>query len=65
LFWVEADTLGQKADFIVDSSYSDSGQNKISATLRKVSYHFYFYFDDNWWNNLNPQEVKNMEDNYD
>jgi len=62
LFWVDADTIGQKTDFIIDPSYSPSNQNKISATLRKVSSHLYFYFDDNWWNNLNPQEVKNMED---
>jgi len=62
LFWADADTVCQKVDFTVDPSYSQSGQTKVSATLRKVSYRLYFYFDYNWWNSLTQEEAKNMED---
>jgi len=61
LFWVKADTVGQKADFIVESDYSASGENKVSATLRKVSYRLYFYFEDKWWNELSEQEIQEIE----
>jgi len=61
LFRAEADTVGQKADFIVESEYSASGENKVSATLRKVSYRFYFYFEDKWWNELSEQEIQEIE----
>ncbi len=61
LFWAEADTLSQKTDFIVESSYSISGENKVSATLKKVSNRLYFYFEDKWWSNLNQQEVDKIE----
>lgn len=60
LFWVEADTLNQKTDFIVESGYSISGENKVSATLRRVSPRLYFYFEDKWWNNLNEQEIEEI-----
>ncbi|MFA5232345.1 MAG: hypothetical protein WC410_01595 [Candidatus Paceibacterota bacterium] len=60
LFWVEADTLNQKTDFVVDSGYSISGENKVSATLRRVSPRLYFYFEDEWWNNLNEQEIEEI-----
>jgi len=50
--FVNADTLGQKVDFFIDSNYDLEKREKITATLEKISPQLYFYLDDNWWSPL-------------
>ena len=47
-----ADTLGQRANFYIDSSYDSFQRGVISATLQKISNQLYFYIDDNFWGGL-------------
>jgi hypothetical protein len=61
LFQVNADSLNQRVNFNVESDYSISGQSSVSATLRKVFPKLYFYFEDNWWNSLSSEEVREIE----
>mgnify|MGYP001571489097 FL=1 len=49
---VYADTLGQIQTFRVNVLYDASGANTLSATLRNVSQHAYFYVDDRYWSSL-------------
>lgn len=58
---VKADTLNQRVDFNIESSYSVNGEIKTSASLKKISSKLYFYFDDNWWNKLSSQEIEEID----
>jgi len=46
--FASADTLGQKVDFSIDSSYDLSNREQISAVLIGISHELYFYLDENW-----------------
>ena len=56
LFWIpnfsQADVLGQKELFSVDSDFDKYGRNQLFATLRHVSDKLHFYVDDSYWNGL-------------
>ncbi len=54
--YVSADTLGQVQIFNVNSKYDQFSRTSISATLRNVSNHAYFYVEDKYWNDLNPNQ---------
>jgi hypothetical protein len=60
LIGVKADTINQKVNFNIESDYALSGEIKSSATLRYISNKAYFYFDDNWWNDLSAQELTDI-----
>ena len=47
-----ADTLGQNQSFYVSPQYDAQSRARISATLRNVSEHAYFYVEDNYWNGI-------------
>lgn len=55
-FNVHADTTGQIQIFNVNSKYDQFSRTNLSATLRQISEHAYFYVEDRYWNNLNPSE---------
>lgn len=44
-----ADTIGQQQTFQVDKDYDEKGRSSLSATLRHVSDHAYFYIEDAVW----------------
>jgi len=49
-----ADSLGERRNFYIDSSYDLNKRNNINAVLLKITPKAYFYADENWWN-LTPQ----------
>ena len=55
-FNVSADTIGQAVVFNVNSKYDQFSRTRLSATLRQVSEHAYFYVEDRYWENLNPNQ---------
>lgn len=58
-----ADTIGQTQTFNVNSKYDQLARTSLSATLRQVSEHAYFYVEDRYWNNLNPNERNVLNNN--
>ena len=54
--FVNADYVGQTANFFIDPSYDLSKREEISATLQKISQNLYFYIDDSWWNSLDDSQ---------
>lgn len=55
-FPVSADQLGDTSNFFIDSSYDWNNRTEITATLKKVSDHAYFYIEDDYWNALNQAQ---------
>src|SRR3989344_207424 len=53
---VSADTIGQSVIFNVNSKFDQFSRTNLSATLKYISEHAYFYVEDRYWNNLNPNE---------
>src|SRR3989344_5960103 len=53
---VRADTIGQTQIFNVNSKYDQFSRTSLLATLRNVSDHAYFYVEDRYWDNLNPNQ---------
>lgn len=51
-----ADSLSDAHTFYVDSSYDHMSRSEITATLRKVGEHSYFYAEDSYWNKLSLSE---------
>lgn len=49
-----ADTLGQQETFRVDSDFDRDGRTSLTATLRHVGDHAYFYVDDSVWAGFTP-----------
>jgi len=56
-FGVEADTVGEKNNFYIDSEYDSSGRTELKAVLVKVTSKAYFYVDENWWNFVPQNEI--------
>ncbi|HTP56739.1 MAG TPA: hypothetical protein VMJ72_00470 [Candidatus Paceibacterota bacterium] len=54
--FAHADTLGQTTTFNVNPSFDAAGARTMSATLRSVVGHAYFYVDDRTWASLTPYE---------
>ncbi len=59
--FVSAVSLGEKADFFVDSTYDLSEREEISAILQRISPKAYFYVDNNWWRSLGYQKKQEIE----
>jgi len=59
--FVSAVSLGQKADFFVDSTYDLTQREEISATLQRIGSNLYFYIDDDWFKTLNEQQRQEVE----
>lgn len=57
-----ADTIGQTQIFNVNSKYDQFSRTSLSATLRSVSSHAYFYIDDRYWDSLSSNQ-KNFLNN--
>lgn len=60
-FEVKADNLGESKFFFVDPLYDFQKREKISATLKKISFRAYFYIEDDWFLNLEEKEKKEIE----
>ena len=58
---VKADSLGQKVNFFVESSYDLNKRDQIPATLQRITPQLYFYFDDSWWNSLESQKKQDID----
>jgi hypothetical protein len=48
-----ADTIGQAKIFNVNSGYDQFSRTSLSATLRSISDHAYFYVENQYWDSLN------------
>lgn len=59
---VLADVLGQNRGFFIDKNYDGQGRTNISATLRFLSGHAYFYVENNYWDSL-AQDAKDRISN--
>jgi hypothetical protein len=55
-FFSFADTLGEQTEFIVEKNYSESGAQKVKASLVEVGTGLYFYVEDNYWNSVSQDE---------
>jgi len=53
----KADSLGEKRNFYIDSSYDLDKRGSINAVLLKVTSRAYFYADESWWNLALQNEV--------
>ncbi len=53
---VLADNLGDTNSFFADITYDAFGRNQITASLRHISVHAYFYIEDEVWNNFSTIE---------
>ncbi len=56
VFNASADMLGQSVIFNVNSRYDQFSRTSLSATLRQISEHAYFYVEDRYWDNLNTNQ---------
>ena len=54
--FVRADYESQRTNFFINPSFDLKNREQISATLRKISFNAYFYFDDDYWNSLDNEE---------
>ncbi len=54
---VSADSLGEKRNFYIDSSYDLNKRDSVNAVLLKVTSMAYFYADENWWNFTPQNEI--------
>ncbi len=51
-----ADSLNQSVRFFVDDTYDEINRMEITATLRQIGEHAYFYVEDVYFNSLNTNE---------
>lgn len=58
-----ADTIGQTQVFNVNSKYDQFSRTNLSATLRFVSNHAYFYVDNKYWDNLSQNQKASLSNN--
>ena len=58
--YAHADTVGQRNNFFVDSGYDKYFRKSMTATLRHVSGHAYYYVDDGYWDKLTPAQVTSL-----
>ncbi len=58
-----ADTIGQTQIFNVNSKYDQFSRTSLSFTLKQISDHAYFYVENSYWNNLNPNERTVLNNN--
>jgi len=56
-------SLGESANFYIDSSFDPAGRSQISAVLKNIGNSAYFYIDSNWWSGLSSSEqVQKLND---
>lgn len=48
----QAAVLGDSESFFVDSGYDARERTQLTATMRAIGAHIYFYIEDDYWNNL-------------
>ena len=58
-----ADSIGQKVNFFIDSTYDLEKRTQIDATLHYISSKLYFYVDDKWWSALDYQSQNKLSEN--
>ena len=58
-----ADAIGQTQIFNVNSKYDQLSRTSLSATLRYISEHAYFYVEDRYWDNLNLNQRTILNNN--
>ena len=56
-FNVYADSVGQRKDFYIDSSYDLYNREKVGAVLVKLDSNLYFYVDQSWWNSVSQNKA--------
>ena len=59
---ISADILGQTQTFNVNSKYDQFSRISLTATLRNVSNHAYFYVENKYWDDLNPNQRNSLND---
>ena len=47
-----ADTIGQNQIFFISPQYDAQSRGRVSATLKYISNHAYFYLEDRYWNGV-------------
>lgn len=57
-----ADMLGQNITFSVDPKYDATAASSVTATLRAIGQHVYFYIDDRYWTGLSPAQQVHFTD---
>jgi hypothetical protein len=50
--FANADTLSQNQTFFISPQYDAKSRTQVSATLRSISNHAYFYIEDGYWNSV-------------
>jgi len=64
-FFVQAENLGENANFNIDPSYDISGRTQLTASLIKIAPKLYLYIDKTWWDSqdsLKQNEILNILD---
>lgn len=59
-FTGQADTLGQKESFFVNSQFDKYSRSQLTATLRQLSGRMYFYVEDSYWNGLDSSRQSSL-----
>jgi hypothetical protein len=54
--YAKADTLNDKVNFLVDSSYDSNNRSNIDTTLRKISNYAFFYVENEYYDSLGYAE---------
>lgn len=57
----QADLIGERRSFFVDSSYDESKRNELEATLRVANSKAYFYIEEAWWNSQKPEDQQQIQ----
>ena len=52
----QADFVGQRTKFSINSGYDEAGRTDLMATLAVMSHKAYFYVDEGWWNSLDQSQ---------
>jgi len=61
---VKADTIGEKGNFYIDSSFDLYNRGGITARLLKMGDYSYFYVDNNWWDTLSSKDRERANLNF-
>ncbi len=59
-FFVSAQSIGERDNFFVDSSFSKTNQSSVDASLRFSSSLLNMYIEDSWWEERTDEEKREM-----
>ncbi len=59
---VGALSAGDIKTFNVEPSYDQYGRREVSAVLQRISNELLFYIEDDWWNGLNAEDKRKLDD---